>query len=507
MKKYILLVIVCLIGYVSHSQQLPLYSQYSWNDYIINPAFTGSHNYNPLQLTYRKQWVGFNGSPELFTLGGHTRLNDKIAIGGLVFKDNTGGAITQTGLLFNYCYRVKLNHHSYLGMALTANFNQYTFDNNKVLALTPGDPSLQDGVEKSLSPDASFGLLYQHANGFKIGLGINQLFESRLSNFSNTAENTLARHYNFNLIKSIKLDSVFVIEPSLLLKKTAASPIQADLMTRVIFKEFIWLGLSYRYEDAIIAHFGLQHKGMFIGYSYDATMSAISSYVSGSHELVLGLRIGNTPQKSNVDTDNDGVVDALDKCPTIAGLLENGGCPWVDSDKDGIEDSMDKCPTIFGNASNNGCPPQDKDGDNTPDAEDECPNTKGDSSNKGCPVVTNEQKAVVSKAITSLEFEFNKATIKQESYLGLDMLSILLSEKPDWKLKLAGHTDDVGTDASNLQLSKDRAESVKNYLVSKGIDVNRLYVEFYGKSKPVSVNTTEEGRKQNRRVEMTFVFE
>ena len=189
------------------------------------------------------------------------------------------------------------------------------------------------------------------------------------------------------------------------------------------------------------------------------------------------------------------------------GDAKNNGCPTSDKDNDGILDYMDKCPDIAGDAKNNGCPVADKDGDGIPDELDNCPNTKGTNDNNGCPIVTDAQKDVVSKAITNLEFESNKAKIKQESFLGLDMLAVLLGEKPDWKLKLAGHTDDVGSDAVNMQLSKDRAEAVRNYLVNKGVNSSRFIVEHYGKTKPISSNNTDAGRKLNRRVEMSFVFE
>lgn len=276
----------------ANAQQLPLYSQYWWNDYIINPAYTGSVNYSPMQMTFRKQWVGFNGSPELFTIGGHSRVNDKVAIGGLIFKDQTGGAITQTGVIGNYCYRIKMNETSYISLALTGQFNQYAFDNSRVQALAPSDPALTGGIQKSMAPDASFGILYQNGQKTKIGFSINQLFESRINNLSENDNNNLVRHFNISASKSIQLDSNFTFEPSLLIKQTASSPTQVDLMGRVKFKNLLWAGVSYRYQDAIVALLGLNFNNMFLGYSYDVTMSDISNYSSGSHEVVFGFMIG-----------------------------------------------------------------------------------------------------------------------------------------------------------------------------------------------------------------------
>ncbi|MEI7669639.1 MAG: OmpA family protein [Pseudomonadota bacterium] len=180
---------------------------------------------------------------------------------------------------------------------------------------------------------------------------------------------------------------------------------------------------------------------------------------------------------------------------------------WGDKDKDGITDNIDKCPDVFGSVKNFGCPEKDTDGDGIVDPNDLCPNTKGESSNNGCPIVTDKQVEIVSKAISNLEFETNSAVIIQNSFIGLDMLAILLSEKDDWKLKISGHTDNIGTDEFNMQLSKDRAEAVRNYLVSKGLSYTRFIIEYFGESKPIDTNETETGRQKNRRVEMKFIFE
>jgi outer membrane protein OmpA-like peptidoglycan-associated protein len=137
---------------------------------------------------------------------------------------------------------------------------------------------------------------------------------------------------------------------------------------------------------------------------------------------------------------------------------------------------------------------------------DNCPNTKDESTNTGCPVVTEVQKKAIDIAITNLEFETGKAVILQTSLPALDMLTIMLNDKQDWNLKLEGHTDNVGDDAANLKLSEERSTSVASYLISKGIASSRIEVYFYGETKPISSNDTEEGRKVNRRVEMNFVF-
>lgn len=207
------------------------------------------------------------------------------------------------------------------------------------------------------------------------------------------------------------------------------------------------------------------------------------------------------------DTDGDGVLDFLDNCPTVPGPAENNGCPWPDTDGDGVLDKDDKCPTLPGPIANHGCPYQDTDGDGVIDSEDECPNTPGTVANKGCPEIEETVKEILKTAFDNLEFETGKDIIKEVSKPSLDELAGVLVKRPEWKLQIAGHTDNVGSAQSNMILSKKRAEAVRNYLVSKGVDEKRFNVLYFGQTQPIADNTTQEGRQKNRRVEMTVIFE
>ncbi|MBS7565240.1 OmpA family protein [Mucilaginibacter sp. Bleaf8] len=155
----------------------------------------------------------------------------------------------------------------------------------------------------------------------------------------------------------------------------------------------------------------------------------------------------------------------------------------------------------------------DSDGDGVFDLNDKCPNTPSGTKvdGSGCPlptpvtkvIVTEEDRRVVREAIKNLEFEFGKADIKERSLSSLDRVADILVNK-NFSLKLAGHTDNVGSADANLKLSKDRAESVKAYLVSKGANPSRIEAVGYGKTQPIASNKTDAGRQKNRRVEFTL---
>lgn len=198
------------------------------------------------------------------------------------------------------------------------------------------------------------------------------------------------------------------------------------------------------------------------------------------------------------DMDGDGIADADDRCPETPGPEAHQGCP--DTDRDGIVDIDDDCPTVAGLAQYAGCP--DRDNDGVIDSKDRCPDEAGPASNYGCPEVTEEEEEQLEFAATAVEFELNKATIKSSSYTLLDEIVELLKKYPAYIMNIDGYTDNTGSDKINNRLSKERANTVRDYFISKGIDAARLNADGHGSSNPVGDNSTREGRAKNRRVEM-----
>ncbi|MCZ2222377.1 MAG: OmpA family protein [Chitinophagales bacterium] len=207
------------------------------------------------------------------------------------------------------------------------------------------------------------------------------------------------------------------------------------------------------------------------------------------------------------DTDGDGINDEEDKCPTVKGVAKYKGCPIPDTDKDGINDEEDKCPTVPGLARYQGCPIPDTDGDGVNDEEDKCPTIAGHASNHGCPIITEEKKKKVELAAKDIFFATGKYTILSKSYKSLDTVVALLKESGNETigLEISGYTDNVGNANSNLKLSQARANAVLAYFKKKGIDAKRLSAKGYGQENPIGDNKTAAGRAMNRRVEMKLI--
>src|SRR5690554_2421149 len=203
------------------------------------------------------------------------------------------------------------------------------------------------------------------------------------------------------------------------------------------------------------------------------------------------------------DTDGDGIPDHLDECPNVAGLKEFNGCP--DADGDGVPDHLDECPNEAGSAANKGCPWPDRDGDGVADKDDLCPDVKGTVANNGCPEVTEEVKKALNAYAKTILFDTGKSSIKAQSAEVSANIIDILNAYTNAKFSIEGHTDSVGSDALNMKLSKERASSVMNYLITNGITSNRLSSEGFGETRPIDSNKTAAGRANNRRVEINLV--
>ncbi|RJR15504.1 MAG: outer membrane beta-barrel domain-containing protein [Nitrospiraceae bacterium] len=201
-----------------------------------------------------------------------------------------------------------------------------------------------------------------------------------------------------------------------------------------------------------------------------------------------------------LDSDGDGVYDSEDKCPGTpkGAAVDSSGCP-LDSDGDGVFDYLDKCPGTPKGAAvdSRGCP-LDSDGDGVFDYLDKCPDTpigiKVDAA--GCPLPIKEKVSIDLK----VEFEFDSAIVRNIYQEHLERVAKFLKQYPQTKAEIEGHTDSVGTDQYNLKLSQERAKNVMQHLINSGVDPSRLNAVGFGESRPVSDNSTSEGRQRNRRV-------
>jgi outer membrane protein OmpA-like peptidoglycan-associated protein len=220
-----------------------------------------------------------------------------------------------------------------------------------------------------------------------------------------------------------------------------------------------------------------------------------------------------------VDNDKDGIPDSDDKCPKVAedfdGIDDKDGCPDADNDKDGVEDVKDKCPNepedVDSFEDEDGCPDPDNDKDGIPDLKDKCPNKpetlNGIDDEDGCPDKKAAKKIERSdmpkhQILEGVSFSSGSSTMTYSSYPFLEPIIREMKKYPNIEIEIRGHTDSVGKYESNMRLSRKRAESVKAYLVRKGVESRRIHAVGFGPSSPVADNRTAAGRSKNRRIEI-----
>ena len=218
-----------------------------------------------------------------------------------------------------------------------------------------------------------------------------------------------------------------------------------------------------------------------------------------------------------IDNDKDGIRDPEDKCPneaeTMNGVDDEDGCPEVDSDNDGLFGSADKCPDVAedkdGYQDDDGCDDPDNDGDGVMDALDQCPaemeTRNGYKDDDGCKDDVPKALKKFTGVIKGINFKVGSDLIEKKSFKLLDNAAKVLAEFVDVRVEISGHTDSDGSRDLNLDLSGRRAESVKNYLVGKGIAADRIVAIGYGPDKPIGDNKTKKGKAENRRTEFRLI--
>lgn len=268
------------------------------------------------------------------------------------------------------------------------------------------------------------------------------------------------------------------------------------------------LGAKYFFTDALALRGDVRH------------LIVTDSDHDSNLEYTLGLTFafgGGETSAAPVDSDGDGVIDSLDRCPAspAGSQVDAAGCPLAaaapvaaavasaprDSDGDGVIDSLDRCPASPAGSKVNasGCP-LDSDGDGVADADDKCPGTRsglkvdGD----GCPQMTEEKVTIA----LNVKFASGKADIDPGYTADLKKVGDFLSTYPNTATTIEGHTDNLGSAALNKRLSQQRADNVRQYLIDKyGIAGGRITAVGYGSERPVADNATAAGRQQNRRID------
>ena len=325
MKRLVYILLFIAIEQISFSQQLPLYSQYLYNKFLINPAHAGSDGYTSFNITARDQWIGYSGAPRTYSLSWQTRIlkksyklkqnlfnrtiyrpkNDgKVGLGGYIFSDKNG-LVQRTGFQVCYAYHLWLEDFTQLSMGLAFTGYHFIINAREINFEDPNEPWLNDNFRRGIFvPDADFGIYLLNPR-YDLGFSAQQLFGAVAKIGENAYRNfSMDRHFYLFGSYIFSSGTKSELQPSLLLKMSEQLRPQADIGLTYIFDQDYLVGLSYRTGGALITNFRfrfipsrVKKTTMFFGYSFDFTLNKIQRMTYGTHELTIALKLGDSARR------------------------------------------------------------------------------------------------------------------------------------------------------------------------------------------------------------------
>jgi type IX secretion system PorP/SprF family membrane protein len=319
----ILIIAILVSGGTSSSlaQQRAVYSNFMLNDYYYNPAIAGSRGGQVANITYRNQWVGFDGAPTMM-LGnfyGSVKNEGKIGYGVSLISEKAG--ITQnTGIYLNYAQHFKLSEKIKLGLGVQPGYMQYRVKLYDAQLADQGDEVLTGSVYAANALDVSTGFHLYSEKFFIMAslhhmLGKSIKFTSYNSNLEFHYNGIFGYNFQFNADPK-KKKKPFDLQPSVLVRYARPTPAQFTAMLKGTFNKKYWVGLLYRSDDAVGISLGMQIKErLSVGYGFDYTLSKLSSYQAGSHEVMLSFIINKKKPSLSEEDDklNNSIIEELKK--------------------------------------------------------------------------------------------------------------------------------------------------------------------------------------------------
>lgn len=309
MKKIILAALGLFAGLYVQAQQRPHYTQYMINNYLVNPAISGTEEYVDIKAGFRTQWTQFDGAPKTFYVSGHGPIGRHFATntrtkhttngfhgaGGIITKDITGPT-SRLSAYATYSYHLKLSKEVFLSMAAQGGFQQYYLNGGMLDLENPNDPAAV--TNKVIVPDVSLGT-WLYSKNFYAGASMTQLIPSKIKfsdNFQPKEAGKLKQHYFIMAGYRYKVNREVAFIPSFAVKVNYPAPVSFDINCKIRYMDKVFGGISYRHKDAVALIAGVTIREMFdVSYSYDFTTSDIRKYSAGSHEVVVGYRLSLTP--------------------------------------------------------------------------------------------------------------------------------------------------------------------------------------------------------------------
>lgn len=287
MKKLILIALFGWLALSAYSQQQAIYSQYIFNLYMVNPAYAGERDALSAALSYRTQWVGFEGAPKTQNFSVHSPLtNKKMAVGIIVQNDEIGARSTPS-VMATYAYKFRLTRTSHISLGLQGGVINYQYHWEDLKYRQGLDPVAYGTEGDRLIANFDFGAMYITPKAY-VGISLLGLNNAKLIP-SDASEAKLNTVVNVIVGKMFQVSPDVYLKPSTIVRKSVGGPAQFDLNLGAMYKNRYWLTASYRYQfGAVISAHIYVNDNFHFGYAYDLPLNALLTEQSGTHELFIG---------------------------------------------------------------------------------------------------------------------------------------------------------------------------------------------------------------------------
>ncbi len=287
MKKLLYLFISISVSSICCGQQHALHSQYIFNLYMINPAYAGARDALSASLSYRNQWVGFEGAPQTQTFTLHSPMRKKNMALGVLIQNDVIGARNTTYAAASYAYKLKLNRREYISLGLQAGILNYHYNWSLLEYERPNDPVAYTVDGGKLIPNFDFGVMYISPKSY-IGFSATSLNGSKL-NDNMVSDARMDMYFNLIAGKVFDMNEDIALKPSFLVRKSMEGTAQFDLNIGALINNSLWVTATYRYQFGLVfsAHCTIRNR-LHVGYAYDYALNGLMSQQSGTHEIFLG---------------------------------------------------------------------------------------------------------------------------------------------------------------------------------------------------------------------------
>lgn len=286
-----------ITGGYALGQQETLWSQYMFNLYAYNPAYTGAGGKLSLNGLARRQWVDFPGAPTTFLFNANALICPlRSGIGFTAYGDIIG-AFSIYNASLNYAFRIPVSETGTLALGINGGFHHVGIDPNKIVLANPNDVTYQPPQRSVTKPDLGAGLAYIGGNGY-VGFSVAHILEQTTAVFDSATDSRLQRHYILTGGYDWRLSNALTVSASTLIRQTAGAPVQVDLNARALINRLFWAGLGYRFKDAFVVNAGVNinlrgNSRLRIGYAFDLTAGGVRlSNTLGSHEIFVNYSLG-----------------------------------------------------------------------------------------------------------------------------------------------------------------------------------------------------------------------